>query len=162
MKISRNIVSGFFVDLGARIIWSLMGVRMLVNVLLGAFADLGAEIMWLLMGPGRTLARVAVAWIGPRPVIGQPWSTHQASWAMYSFAWLCQIALVFSALYFLESRFASITSHPWFLGVSFGLTLGAGMALLATIGVLSKAAKAQYLDPNPVCRPPTVGGTVGT
>jgi hypothetical protein len=134
-----------------------------METLLLAFWLVVYLLLWFLRSrPKSTFAHFAFAWIGPRPVVGQAWSAYQASWAMYSFAWLCQIALVFSALYFLGSRFASISSHAWFLAVSFGLTLGAGMALLAAIGFLCKAGKARYLGPDPICRPTPADGTAWT
>ena len=73
---------------------------------------------------------------------------------MYSFAWLCQIALVFSALRVIASRAADVDSAPWFLGFAFALSLGAGVALLATLGFLFKAAKARYIGLNPTWNPP--------
>jgi hypothetical protein len=75
-------------------------------------------------------------------------------WAMYSFGWLSQIALVFSGLWFFASRTPGIDSRPWFLGFAFALSLGAGVAFLATLGFLCKAAKARYIGPNPTWNPP--------
>jgi hypothetical protein len=111
--------------------------------------------IWLLrIRPESALSRAAFTWIGPRPVMGQEWAAFQARWAMYSFGWLCQIALVFSALEFLSIRLPGVESLPWFLALAFSLALGAGVALLATIGFLLKATKARYLGPNPKWSPP--------
>lgn len=43
--------------------------------------------------------------------------------------------------------------HTWLQVVWFGLPLGAGMALLASVGFLIKAAKARLIGPNPVFTP---------
>ena len=111
--------------------------------------------IWLLKRrPDSLIARAAFTWVGPRPLVGQSWATFQARWAMYSFAWLCQIALVFSALRVIASRAADVDSAPWFLGFAFALSLGAGVALLATLGFLFKAAKARYIGLNPTWNPP--------
>jgi hypothetical protein len=68
---------------------------------------------------------------------------------MYSFSWLCQITLVFSVVWFLISRHPG-TDPPVFLeALFFALPLGAGMALLATVGFLLKFAKTRYIGPNP-------------
>jgi hypothetical protein len=106
--------------------------------------------LWFLKTrPGNAVARAAFTWIGPRPQTGELWSAYQARWAVYSFGWLCQIALVFSLLWVISKRLAGIDSHPWFLALALGLTLGAGIALLATLGFTVKAAKAHYFGPNP-------------
>jgi hypothetical protein len=112
-------------------------------------------LMWFLrIRPGSAIARAAFTWFGPSPVAGQVWSAYQGRWAVYSLGWLCQIALVFSVLWFLSKRVSGIESHPWFLALALGLTLGAGVAMLATIGFLLKAAKARYFGPNPSWSPP--------
>jgi hypothetical protein len=72
---------------------------------------------------------------------------------MYSFGWLCEIDLVFSGLRFYASRNSAVSDSPWFLGLAFALALGAGMAALASLGFLLKAAKARYFGPNPRWNP---------
>jgi hypothetical protein len=72
---------------------------------------------------------------------------------MYSLGWLCQIALVFSAVWYVLAHYPSAESHLWVQALFFALPLGAGMALLATIGFAFKAAKARYIGPNPTLNP---------
>ncbi len=111
--------------------------------------------LWLLKRrPNSTISRAAFTWFGPRPLEGQTRAAYQARWAMYSFGWLCQIALVLSTLLFLAWRSAGVDARTWFLALVFPLSLGACMAFLATLGFLVKAAKARYIGPNPVWSPP--------
>jgi hypothetical protein len=106
--------------------------------------------LWLLrLQPHSVISRAAFAWLGPRPVVGQAWAVYQGRWAMYSFGWLCQVAVVASGLWFFAFRSPGVAVQPWFLALGFGLTVGAGMSLVATIAFLIKAAKAHYLGPNP-------------
>jgi hypothetical protein len=117
--------------------------------------------LWVLkIRPGSSITRAAFTWIGPRPLSGQTWSSFQARWAIYSFGWLCQIAVVFSALWALTSRIAGAQERPWYIAFAFALTLGAGIALFATLGFVLKAGKARYFGPNPVCNPPPPGKNV--
>jgi hypothetical protein len=111
--------------------------------------------VWVLkLNPGSAITRAAFTWIGPRPIVGQTWAAYQARWAMYSFGWLCQIALVFSGVWFVLARYPGAESHLWLQALFFALPLGAGTALLATIGFMFKAAKARYIGPNPAWKPP--------
>jgi hypothetical protein len=111
--------------------------------------------LWVIrLQPHSVLGRAALTWLGPRPVAGQSWAAYQGRWAMYSFGWLCQIALVFSGLWFYASRNPGLQSQPWFLALGFAFPIGVGMALVATVGFLFKAAKARYLGPNPTWNPP--------
>lgn len=111
--------------------------------------------VWVLKTlPRSAVARRAFTWIVPRPLPGQTWASFQAQWAIFSFGWLCQIALIFSLLSLLPARSPKIEDHPWFLGLAFALALGAGIALIASLGFLFKAGKAHYFGPNPAWRPP--------
>ena len=106
--------------------------------------------LWFLRRhPESVIARAAFSWIGPVPTLGQSWAVFQLRWAMYSFGWLCQFALVFSALWFLVSRSPNVYSYMWFQVFWFALPLGVGIASLASLGFLVKAAKAHYIGPNP-------------
>jgi len=99
--------------------------------------------------PNSVVTRTAYTWIGPVQIEGQLWSTFQLRWAMYSFSWLCQIALIVSVLMYLVSIKVLTFEATWFQVLLFALPLGAGIALLATIGFLFKAFKAKYIGPNP-------------
>jgi len=108
-------------------------------------------VLWLLrLRPESVISRAAFSWIGPSPLLGQAWAQFQMRWAMYSFGWLCQFALVFSVLWFLVSRSPDLYSEVWFQVFWFALPLGAGVALLASVGFLFRAAKARYIGPNPI------------
>jgi hypothetical protein len=122
--------------------------------LLAFWAIVFVAIWVLKLRPESTIARAAFTWIGPRPIAGQTWATYQARWTVYSFGWLCQIALVCSGVWFVLARYPDAESHLWLQALFFGLPLGAGVALLATIGFMFTAAKARYIGPNPTCNPP--------
>jgi len=109
--------------------------------------------LWLLgRRPNSLLCRAATTWFGPLPTQGESWSRFQLRWAAYSLRWLIQIAVLFCALWFVEVRAPEVYSYSVFQLLWFALPLGFGMALLASIGFLAKAAKAHYIGPNPVCR----------
>jgi hypothetical protein len=56
-------------------------------------------LLWLLKRrPKSSIARSALTFFGPTPRSGQSWASFQLSWAMYSFGWLCQFALVLAVL----------------------------------------------------------------
>ena len=106
--------------------------------------------VWLLRrDPQHIVTRAAFAWIGPRPIVGEPWASFQLRWASYSFGWLCQFAVVLSALFVLASYFPSAGEAAWFQGALLGLALGVGIAVLAMLGFLVTAGKAHWLGPNP-------------
>ena len=110
--------------------------------------------IWLLrIQPNSVISRAAFTWIGPKPRAGESWATYQTRWAVYSFGWLCQIALVFSALWFYASRNPGVAVRPWFLALGFSFPIGAGISLLATVTFLIKALKAHYYGPNPTWTP---------
>ena len=90
------------------------------------------------------------SWLGPRPILGESWAAFQLRWGMYSMRWLLQICTVLSGLWIATQIFPTLSSRTWFNVASFALTLGAGMAALATMGFLAKAGKAKCLGPNPV------------
>src|SRR5215467_11041352 len=99
--------------------------------------------LWLLrLMPHSVISRAALTWIGPQPLAGQSWASYQARWAMYSFGWLSQIALVFSAFWFYAYKNPDVATQPWFLALGFSFPIGAGISFLATVGFLFKAAKA--------------------
>jgi len=108
--------------------------------------------IWLLRrNPQNVVSRAAFVWIGPRPVVGETWASFQLRWASYSFGWLCQFALALSALLVVVSHFPSVGEEAWFRVMLFALPLGVGVALLAMLGFLGKAGKAQWFGPNPTC-----------
>jgi len=106
--------------------------------------------VWLLRrNPENIVSQAAFAWIGPRPKAGESWARFQLRWASYSFGWLCQFSLLFSALFALAAYAPPVSEHTWFRVLSFALILGLGVALLAMLGFLFKACKARWLGPNP-------------
>lgn len=111
-------------------------------------------IVALKLRPESIVARAAFSWIGPLPERDQSLAQFQMRWAMYSFGWLCQFALVFSVLWLIASTSPGVDSQIWFQVIGFALPLGAGVALLATVGFLVKAAKARYIGPNPIWQDP--------
>ena len=122
--------------------------------LLCFWAIIGALIIYLRMRPADSVARAALTWIGPFPLVGEPWARFQWRWALYSLSWLLQLLFAMSAIYMLFMREkGAYETHTWLQVVWFGLPLGAGAALLAFIGFLCKAAKARFIGPNPVFAP---------
>ena len=113
------------------------------------FLAVDAFLLYMKLRPESVITRAALTWIGPMPEIGQSWAMFQMRWAVYSFVWLCQFALVFSALWWFVSSYPEVYSQSWFQLFWFALPIGTGVALLATIGFLVKAAKARYFGPNP-------------
>jgi hypothetical protein len=86
--------------------------------------------------------------MGPRPVVGEALVRYHLRWAIYSFGWLCQIAVLFGLLWAASKRFPGAPDQSWFLDFAFGLTLGGGVATLATLGFLCKSVKACLIGPN--------------
>jgi len=114
------------------------------------------SLLWFFkLRPNSIVTRAAFTWFGPIPVPGQSWSSFQLRWAIYSFGWLCQIAVAFSILFVVAARYPRAPDSIWFQVPMFALPLGAGMAALASIGFLVKAAKARFFGPNPVCPLPS-------
>lgn len=101
-----------------------------------------------------TIARAMFSWMGPRPIVGEALARYQLRWAMYSFGWLCQIAVLFGLLWAASKRFPVAPDQSWFLVFAFALTLGGGVAALAALGFLGKFIKARLIGPNPVYRAP--------
>lgn len=99
--------------------------------------------------PDNAVARAAFTWFGPVPVPGESWAKFQFRWAAYSFSWLCQFCFVLTVLFLLSSYLQGIESSSWFRVLLFAVPLGAGMAFLALVGFLFKAAKARFFGPNP-------------
>jgi hypothetical protein len=109
-------------------------------------------LIWLLKRrPNSVVTRAAFTWVGPVPAAGQSWATFQLRWAFYSFGWLCQFAVVFSFLFVIVQRYPRAPDSFLFQLLMFAVPIGAGMAALATIGFLVKAAKARLFGPNPTC-----------
>jgi hypothetical protein len=99
--------------------------------------------------PANTVSRAAFTWIGPVPRIDEPWSHFQVRWAAYSCGWFLQFGLVFSVLYAIAARWPGTGEEAWFRMLAFAVSLGAGMAVLAALGFLFKAAKARFIGPDP-------------
>ena len=107
-------------------------------------------LLWLLhRNPQSIVSRVAFSWFGPLPIDQEPFARFQLRWAIYSFGWLCQIAIAIAALLIVATYFPAQFEQTWFRVFLFALPLGFGMATLATVGFLFKAGKARWLGPNP-------------
>ncbi len=109
-------------------------------------------VIWLLsLYPRSTVSRIAFSWFGPAPREGESWAKYQLRWAFYSLDWLGQIAFLFALLFGAAYLYPGIEKRDLFLAVAaLGLPIGAGMAVLAMLAFLIKAAKARYIGPNPV------------
>jgi hypothetical protein len=114
------------------------------------FVAVAVLIMLLKSRREPAIARAMLSWIGPRPVVAEALARYQLRWAMYSFGWLCQIAVLFGLLWATGKRFPGVPDQSWFLLFAFALTLGGGIAVLATLGFLCKTIKARLVGPNPV------------
>jgi hypothetical protein len=114
-------------------------------------AALLAAIWVLSLFPRSTVTRIAFSWIGPVPLEGETWAKYQLRWAFYALDWLGQIVFLFAVLYGAAYFYPSIEEHQAFLVfATFALPIAGGMALVATLAFLLKAAKARYVGPNPV------------
>ena len=113
---------------------------------------LGVRVLLLFFQhrPYGIFARTAYTWMGPFPDLGESWSRFQLRWAAYSFRWFVELALLFSALCFFAFKVPNAYSYTLFQLFLFALPLGLGMAFLAALGFLVRAAKAHYIGPNPV------------
>lgn len=106
-------------------------------------------VIWLLrLHPDSTVSRAAFTWLGPRPQPGELFSRYQWRWAVYSFGWLCQFALVFSFVMVLAGRFGGVGEWTWVGVLFFALPFGIGIATLAALGFAFKAAKARFFGPD--------------
>jgi hypothetical protein len=111
-------------------------------------------LLWLLkQRPESRISRAAFTWIGPHPAEEERWASFQLRWAVYSFGWLCQFALVFSTLWLVASLAHIEAFDTFFIFAAFALSIGSAMALLAFIGFLVKAAASQLFGANPVWHP---------
>jgi len=115
-----------------------------------ALAVLAAVVGIARLGRNTAVGVIAFSWIGPRPRQLETWATYQFRWAVYSLDWLAQVAAVFAILLIASKYQPGISEHPLFMAFLFALSIGGGMALLAVIAFLVKAAKAKYIGPNPV------------
>jgi hypothetical protein len=107
--------------------------------------------MWLLkLRPESKFTKAAFSWIGPIPKSGETLSRFYLRWAVYSFGWLCQLCLIFSALWYFMSRSPDIYSSIWFQLFWFAIPFGIGISLLALLGFIFKTVKAHYINPNAV------------
>ena len=113
------------------------------------FLAIDGFLLYLKLRPESMITKAALTWIGPLPEIGQSWAKFQMRWALYSFVWLCQFALVISALWWFVSKYPEVYSQWLFQLFWFALPIGIGVSLLATVGFLFKATKARYFGPNP-------------
>jgi hypothetical protein len=117
-------------------ILALYGVIAVVVVLLRVFAN-------------SFVSRVAFSWMGPAPKEGENWATYQWRWAVYSFDWLIQVLVLFAVVNGVLFYFPQTQEYQLLWAFQFALALGLGMALLAFVAFLVKAAKAHLLGPNP-------------
>lgn len=122
--------------------------------ILAFWAVVIAALIALRRWPDSAVAHAAFTWFGPVPERGEAWAKFQFRWAAYSFSWLCQFCLLLTALWLLSRYSPGIDSAVWFRVLFFALPLGVGMALLALLGFLIKAAKARFFGPNPVWHGP--------
>ena len=108
--------------------------------------------IWLLsLFPRSTVTRMAFSWFGPIPKEGESFARYQLRWAFYSFDWLGQIFCLLLLFYLASYFYPGIEQNQAFLVfAAFALPIGGGMALLAAVTFLIKAAKARYLGPNPL------------
>lgn len=114
-------------------------------------AVLFATIWVLSLFPRSIITRIAFSWIGPVPREGETWGQYQLRWAFYALDWFGQIVFIFALLYGAAYFYPGVEDHQWFLVyAAFALPIAGGMALLATVAFLLKAAKARYIGPNPV------------
>ncbi len=113
-----------------------------------------APILVLRSRSDSAIARAAFTWMGPRPIAEDSWARYQLRWAVYSLGWLGQIVLIFCILWADSVWFPQVPNQTWWQVFWFALPLGAGMAMLATIGFLVKSAKARVFGPNPQYVPP--------
>jgi len=99
--------------------------------------------------------------MGPKPAEGEPWAAYQWRWAVYSFDWLIQVMVLFALVNGAMMAFPQMGEHQLLRAFQFGLTLGLGMALLAFLAFVARAAKARFVGPNPTYKPlsPSDGGT---
>jgi len=101
---------------------------------------------WLLWFYRHTAAgRIVYLWLGPRPNVGELWSSYQLRWAFYSLNWLAQIVVVFVVLNVVLVALPKIQEHhlPW--AFQFGLVLGATMAVLSFVAFGLRAANRGFL-----------------
>ncbi|MBE9608127.1 hypothetical protein [Chitinilyticum piscinae] len=107
-------------------------------------------LLWLLHRyPRSIVSRVAFAWVGPLPTEQELFAHFQLRWAIFSFGWLCHFAITFTFLYMIGTYFPNLSEQVWFEVGLFAVSLGLGVAVLATLGFLIKAGKAYWFGPNP-------------
>jgi hypothetical protein len=95
------------------------------------------------------VSRVAFSWMGPKPNAGENWAAYQWRWAVYSFDWLVQMVGLFVLVNGALVLFPQTQQHQLLWVFQFALALGLGMALLAFVAFVAKAAKAHFFGPNP-------------
>ena len=94
---------------------------------------------------------VAFSWFGPFPEKGELLSTFKARRLRYAFSWIIQFAAYFAILAILGVFFQNHLNETFFLVAGFAGTIGAGMAVLASIGFSVSWLKTVIIGPNPTC-----------
>lgn len=123
------------------------------------YAVIGAVVILLRLFSNSFVSRVAFSWLGPKPAVDETWAAYQWRWAVYSLGWLIQIMLLFALVNGVLIAFPQIQQHQLLLAFQFGLTLGLGMALLAFVAFVARAAKARFFGPNPTHKSPPSSDT---
>lgn len=113
------------------------------------YAAVAAVVVILRLFANSFVGRVTFSWMGPKPQKGETWATYQWRWAMYSLDWLIQVMVLFALVNGVLIALPQAREHQLLRVFQFGLTLGLGMALLAFLAFVARAAKARFLGPNP-------------
>ena len=113
------------------------------------YATIAAAVIVLRVFANSFVSRVAFSWMGPKRAEGETCSAYQWRWAVYSLDWLIQIMVVFALVSGVIVAFPQTQEHQLLRAFQFGLTLGFGMALLAFLAFIARAAKARFFGPNP-------------
>ncbi|MEL0068861.1 MAG: hypothetical protein VW874_11420, partial [Gammaproteobacteria bacterium] len=82
-----------------------------------------------------SIGRFALTWFGPIPEQYEYLSEFKLRRAWYAFGWLLQIIYAFTVLFIIGNYFPWTQGTDYFLVVSFALTIGFGMSLLASLGL---------------------------
>src|SRR6267142_2173371 len=123
--------------------------------ILALYGVIAAVVVLLRVFANSFVSRVAFSWMGPAHKDGENWAAYQWRWAVYSFDWLIQILVLFALVNGVLVLFPQTQEHQLLWVLQFGLALGLGMALLAFVAFLVKAAKAYLFGPNPTYALPT-------
>lgn len=95
------------------------------------------------------LSQLALTWFGPIPKQYEYLSEFKLRKFWYAFGWFLQLIYALILLFVVAKYYPQIEKHNYFLVISFGLTIGLGMSVLASFGFLVSFAKTYLLGPNP-------------